>query len=205
MTSACHHHYDHFVLRKAELLQYFCPIDGVGKSLSHRNARDLDVAFGHLARREFLHHGFVGGAEQVAIKVRPQAFCAVVGWNAGYGEGLPGNHLCGNRCVGGNDVCCQDGDGLALSNDFGEWREHEWRPCRTATPQQASRKGAMPGDVVEPVKGNGHVGGFVAVEFYVAVIEDVQHGDFGILRQGRMLAAKIFKSLSGCLCGAAMA
>ncbi|CDB32880.1 unknown [Eggerthella sp. CAG:209] len=63
----------------------------------------------------------------------------------------------------------------------------------------------MPGDVVEPVKGNGHVGGFVAVEFYVAVIEDVQHGDFGIFRQGRMLAAKIFKSLSGCLCGAAMA
>ena len=71
MTSASHYHDDHFVLRKAELFQHFGSIDGVGEALSHRNARDLDMAFGHLARREFLHHGFIGGAEQVAVKVRP--------------------------------------------------------------------------------------------------------------------------------------
>ena len=101
-------------------------------------------------------------------------------------------------------MCCQDGDRLALSDDFGEGREHEWRPCRTATPQQASRKSAMPGDVVEPVERNGDIGGFVAIEFYVAVVKDVQHSDFGVFRQGGVLAAKIFKSLGSCLRSAAM-
>ena len=129
MASASHNHDDHLILWKAELLQHFSAIDGVGKAFSYGNARDLDVAFGNLSRYKFLHHGFVCGAEQVAVKVRPQAFGAVVGGDARYGKGLPGNHFCGNRCVGCNDMRSQDGDRLALLDDFGEWGKHERRPC----------------------------------------------------------------------------
>ena len=124
-TRTRHHQADYLVFRQAEALQNLRAVYGLGKTLAHGDAGNLYVAARHAARKQLLHHGFVGGAEQVAPLVGPQALGTVVGGDAHHGERLLGYHARGHGCVGGNDVRGDYRDGLALADEVGIAAEHE--------------------------------------------------------------------------------
>ena len=188
-VGACEGERDALVLRQPELLATCGFVVFLAKRGAGGNPGDRDTLLGDLARAQGLGHRLVRDAEQIAVKVRPQAFRLVVGGDAYDGEGLPGDHPRTDSDVCGRDVRADDGEGRNLAHMLGETGEHDARPGGAACPQKAPCQGIAPGEVVDGTRRAGeHRRHLVAVHAHAAEVEHVEHFDIQVFGAGDVIA-----------------